>query len=186
MSDPAQRQATYEDLYGIPENTIGEIIDGELIVSPRPSRKHGYAATTLVEEMGPAYHRGRGGPGGWIFITEPEIQLGEHTLVPDLAGWKNERFPREEEQNAISVPPDWICEILSPGTVRNDRVRKMPKYAKFEVQYIWLIEPIAKTLEAFRLEAGRWVLLGFYTENDKVRSEPFHELEFNLGDLWLE
>jgi len=186
MSEPAKKKATYEDLYSIPGNMTGEIIDGELIVTPRPSRKHAFAASVLGSEIIPPYCLGRGGgPGGWVFIIEPEIGLGEQILVPDLAGWKREKFPVEEDHNWISVVPDWICEILSPGTLRNDKIKKMPIYAHHGVSHLWLIDPVATTMDVFRLESGRWSLLGSYAENDKVAAEPFLEIEINLEDLWV-
>lgn len=186
MSEAAKRRATYEDLYDIPENMTGEIIDGELIVQPRPSRKHTYAASVLEIEIGSTYQFGRGGgPGGWIIIVEPEIQLGEHTMVPDLAGWKRQRFPVEEDRNPISAVPDWVCEILSPSTFRVDKIKKMPIYAHHGVGHIWLLEPLAKTMDAFRLDSGGWRLLASFSENDKVREEPFQDIEIDLGNLWL-
>ncbi len=187
MSELSKKKATYEDLYSIPENMTGEIINGELIVTPRPSRKHVRTAIVLGNKIGSPYDFGEGGgPGGWIFLIEPEIGLGEHTMVPDLAGWKRERFPIEEDHNWISAAPDWVCEILSPNTLRTDKVKKMPIYAHHGVGHIWLIDPVAMTMDAFRLESGKWVLLGSFTENDKVRAEPFQEIEINLKDLWLE
>ncbi len=186
MSEPAKKKATYKDLFNIPENMAGELIDGELIVTPRPSRKHIYAASRLDKEIGSPYELGSGGPGGWIILVEPEIGLGSDILVPDLAGWRRERFPVEEPHNWISVAPDWICEILSPNTFRRDKVLKMPLYARNGIQYFWLIDPIAKTLDTFRLEAGRWIVGGIYAENDKVRTEPFPEVEFDLNLLWIE
>jgi Uma2 family endonuclease len=187
MSQPAGKRAVFDDLYTIPENMIGEIIDGELIVTPRPSRKHIYTASLLGGEIIPSYHLGRGGgPGGWIILIEPEIGLGEDILVPDLAGWKRERFPESEETNWISVAPDWVCEVLSPNTARNDRIKKMRVFARHEVPYAWLLDPILMTLEVFRLESGRWLLLDTFSEDDTVCAEPFQEIEIHLGDLWLE
>ena len=186
MSEVARRKATYDDLYGIPENTTGQIINGHLIVTPRPSRKHVYATSALGNEIGPPFQFGRGGPGGWVILIEPEIGLGEHTIVPDLAGWKRERFPAEEEQNWISAVPDWICEVLSPGTVRVDRIDKMSIYGLYGVPHLWFVDPINKTLEVFALESssGAWVVRGLYGESDKVRAEPFQEIEIELIHLW--
>lgn len=187
MSEFAKKKATYEDLYRIPDDMIGEIIDGELIVTPRPGPKHMRTASVLGGKIMPPYDFGEGGgPGGWLFLFETEILLGENTVVPDLAGWRKERFPTALEHNWISVAPDWVCEVLSPGTFRNDKVRKMPIYARHGVGYIWLIDPVAMTLDAFRLgvDSG-WFLLGSFAENDKVRAEPFHEIEINLEDLWF-
>ena len=185
MSYPAKKPATYEDLYNIPENMIGEIISGELTVTPRPTPRHMNVVTILSEEIGPPYRRGRGGPGGWIFLYETEIRLGEDIVVPDLAGWRKERFPTELKHNWIPVAPDWVCEVLSQSTFRTDKVRKMPLYAQHGVGHIWLIDPVAMTMDAFRLESGRWSLLASFSESDKVRVEPFQEIEINLGDLWV-
>jgi Uma2 family endonuclease len=187
MSEPAKKKAVYEDLYGIPEHLIGEIIDGELVVTPRPSRRHAHAASTLGGEILPPYQLGRsGGPGGWIIYDEPELHLGSNVLVPDLAGWRRERLSTSPEEHRFTIVPDWICEILSPCTARNDRMKKMRIYLQHEVGYAWLIDPVLKMLEVFRFESGRWVVLGVYGEHDKVRVEPFDEIEIDLGVLWLE
>lgn len=187
MAEPASRKASYEDLLDIPENMTGEIIDGELHVTPRPSRGHAHSITSLGGEIVPPYQFGRGGPGGWIILVEPEIRFGEDLLVPDLAGWKRERFPFEEPHNWISAPPDWVCELLSPDTMRKDRIHKMRIYAHHRVPYLWLIDPAVQSLEVFQLdESGRWVVLGVYLEDDKVCAEPFSKLEFDLSNLWLQ
>ncbi len=187
MSEPARKKATYNDLYNVPDGMTGEIINGELIVTPRPSRKHTYTTSALGSEIIHLYQFGRsGGPGGWIIIIEPEIKLGDHTMVPDLAGWKEERYPDEEPHNWISVTPDWVCEMLSPGTRRLDRMGKMPIYAQYEVPYLWLVDPIDKTLEVFQLKEGEWVVAGLFADHATVRAKPFTEIEINLGDLWRE
>lgn len=187
MPEAAIKKAIYEDLYGIPENMIGEIIDGELIATPRPSPRHAFVASLLGGRLVPHYYFGEGGgPGGWVILDETEIMLGEHLLVPDLAGWRKDRFPGMPKENWISAPPDWVCEILSPSTVRLDKKQKMPIYSKHQVQYLWLIDPGIKILDVFRLESGKWFLLASFTENDKARAEPFHEIEIDLGSLWWE
>jgi Uma2 family endonuclease len=184
MSVTALKEACYEDLYSVPDNMIGEIIDSELFAMPRPSFRHSNIATVISGEIWNPFQRGKGGPGGWIILYEPEICFGKNILVPDLAGWKKERLPKPPEKNYTTIPPDWVCEVLSPSTVRIDRIKKMRIYAKGGVSYSWLIDPAAKTLEIFRLESGRWILLGVHGENDIVRAEPFHEIEIALENLW--
>lgn len=186
MPEPVKKKATYEDLLSLPDNVTGEIIDGELVVTPRPSRKHAKAAFALSGELAPPYDFGRGGPGGWVLLIEPEVRLGEHTVVPDLAGWKKETFPVTEDSNWISVAPDWVCEILSPRTLRTDRVGKMGIYREHSVRHVWLLDPSNKTLEVFGLQSGAWMVLGFYVEDDKVRAEPFSEIEIAMENFWLE
>jgi Uma2 family endonuclease len=119
-----------------------------------------------------------------VILYEPEIQLGSHILVPDIAGWKKERLPKLPETNWIAVTPDWICEVLSPGTARIDKKKKMPIYARFGVPYLWLVDPLEKTLEIFRLDNGNWVVAAVYSEDDIVRAEPFQAIEINLSSLW--
>ncbi len=186
MSEPAMRKHTYEDLYKLPENVTGEIIDGELLATPRPSFDHAHAESILGAELVPPFRLGRGGPGGWVILVEPEIWLGEHVLVPDLAGWKRERLAGLLKEEWRSVSPDWVCEIVSPSTARTDKVRKMPIYAQYGVPYLWLVDPATRTLDIFKLESGRWSLIESFAESDRVRAEPFQEIEIELGNLWLE
>ncbi|MEW6350538.1 MAG: Uma2 family endonuclease [Thermodesulfobacteriota bacterium] len=186
MGTTAKREATYEDLYRIPEHMTGEIIDGELIVTPRPARRHAEAASSLGGELVPPYRFGRGGPGGWLIYDEPEIHLGKHVLVPDLGGWKRERLNTPPAEHRFMISPDWICEILSPGTARIDRIRKMRIYAEYGVPYAWIIDPILMTLEVFQLESGTWVIRGLHEGRERVRAEPFTEVEIGLANLWME
>ncbi len=185
MSIQALKFATYEDLYAIPENMIGEIISGRLVVTPRPSRRHILAASALGGELMPRFQfRGGDGPGGWVILVEPEVGFGEDILVPDLAGWKIERYPEDEPHNWISVSPDWVCEILSPRTETRDRDQKMTVYARHGVPHVWLINPIIATLEAYKLSPGGWLRVAIFSGNSVVRVEPFQETEINLGNLW--
>lgn len=187
MPRPVRKPARYEDLFTIPANTTGQIVAGELIVTPRPSRQHVKAATALGSELTFPFDFGRGGPGGWVILVEPEIQLGGHILVPDLAGWRKERFPVAEDHNWISAIPDWICEIISPNTVRLDRITKMSIYGDHGVPHVWLVDPVAKTLEVFGLEPSKgWLTLGLYAENQAIRAEPFQDAEIALEHLWME
>ena len=80
--------------------------------------------------------------------------------------------------------PDWVCEILSPGTEATDRGKKMRIYRREGVGHAWLINPITQTLEVYRLETGRWVLLDTFEEDAVVRAEPFEAIELSLGLLW--
>lgn len=184
MAEPARKRATYDDLYNIPENMTGEIIGGDLYATPRPSRHHSITTSNLGGVLVPPYKFGQGGPGGWIILDEPEISFGEDIFVPDLAGWKKERFPTEEAHNWISTAPDWVCEVLSPSTFRKDKIEKMPIYAHSGVSHLWLVDPLAETLDVLRLESGKWMFAGVYAGNDKVRAEPFQDVEIDLSALW--
>jgi Uma2 family endonuclease len=131
------------------------------------------------------FRMGNGGPGGWIILDEPELHFRDHVLVPDIAGWRRERMPEPPNTPFITLAPDWICETLSPSTAIKDRTKKLPLYGKKGVGHIWLVDPILKTLEVFRLESNRWMLLGTFAGDDKVRAEPFDAIEIDLSVLWL-
>jgi Uma2 family endonuclease len=187
MVDPARRRATYEDVLAAPPDKIAEIVDGVLELSPRPAKAHAIASSVLGEELGPPFRRGRGGPGGWILVDEPELHLGADVLVPDLAGWRRERMPVvRTELPYFTLAPDWLCEVLSPSTSKLDRARKLPIYARAEVRHVWLVDPLARTLEVLRLESGRWSILGTHADDARVRAEPFDAIELELGALWAD
>jgi len=183
----AKERYLYSELEALPENLVGEIIGGELHVQPRPAAPHALAGSSLGADIHGAFQRGRGGPGGWWIIDEPEIHFVRDTevLVPDIAGWRRERMPRMPQDQRFEVAPDWVCEILSPSTARKDRVIKMPVYARFGVAYLWLVDPLARTLETFALDAGRWVVTGQFKDEDIVAIPPFEALSLELATLWV-
>src|SRR5262245_26262137 len=158
MTEPAKRRATYADLEAVPEHLVAEIIDGELFTHPRPSPRHGAAASALGAKLGQPFQFGENGPGGWIFIVEPELHFGAQVVVPDLAGWRRERLPASPETNYFTVAPDWVCEVLSASTVRRDRTVKMRIYAGAGVGHLWIVDPRQQLLEAFSMMDGRWVV----------------------------
>lgn len=187
MADPARRVATYEDVLAAPPHMIAEIVDGELVLSPRPAKPHTAAASAIGEELGPPFKRGRGGPGGWIILFEPELHLGTQVLVPDLAGWRRERMPAiVADEPYFSLAPDWVCEVISPSTELVDRVRKRRIYGEQGVSYLWFVDPLERLLEAFKYRDGAWVVIGSYEGTEKVRVEPFEAFELDLSILWAD
>ena len=185
MNEPAKRNATYEDLLALPENLVGEILFGQLHTHPRPAPKHAQAYSALGGNLGGAYDWGKGGPGGWRILDEPELHLGGDIIVPDIAGWRRERMPALPETAWFELAPDWACEILSPSTARTDRALKMSIYARERVPHLWLVDPDARTLEVYRLQDdGHWLLLATLKEDDPVKQPPFDAITFALGSLW--
>jgi len=184
MANPERRRATYSDLLEVPENQVGEIIDGEMVVQPRPAVPHARAASQLMGEVSAPFNRGKGGPGGWIILHEPELHLHGDALVPDLAGWRRERMPEVPQDAAIELAPDWVCEVLSPSTQGHDRVKKMGVYARERVAHIWLVDPLAQTLEVYAWSERAWLRIQVAQGAEKVRAAPFDALELELAALW--
>jgi Uma2 family endonuclease len=184
MAEAAPRRATYADLEAVPEHLVGEIVDGVLETHPRPRPRHVAAASRLSGELEPPFGLGRGGPGGWIFMIEPELHLGPHVVAPDVAGWRLERMRTEPETAYIETPPDWVCEILSPSTARLDRGPKRRIYAEAGVGHLWLLDLADGVLESFTLTAGQWLLTATAARGETVAAPPFDAVPFPLDDLF--
>lgn len=178
--------ATYDDIRRLPEGMNGEIVDGELFASPRPKMGHANAASALNYELTGPFGRGKGGPGGWWIVFEPELHFGPNVLIPDLAGWRRERLPKLPNVPFMELAPDWICEIMSRSTASFDRMKKLPVYLQAGVAYAWLVDPVLRNIEALRRENDRWVVVGNFSGDAPFRIEPFEAYALDLRTLWLE
>lgn len=194
MSAPAPRLAEpnhpeVEAAYAAaPASLVAEILHGALAMSPRLSVPHGRFAKKLGGRQFMPFDEGVGGPGGWIFLDEPELHLGARPdkMQPDLAGWRRTTVPSLPRSSTITTAPDWICEVLSPSTEVNDRGVKLPLYAEHGVAHVWLVDPVGRVLEVFRLVRARWQLVGAWRDDEVVRAEPFEALPMELARLWPE
>ncbi|WP_437960818.1 Uma2 family endonuclease [Sorangium sp. So ce119] len=194
MGQPAEkpRRATYADLEAVPPNKVAELVRGTLHVFPRPAPKHAWASSGLGAELIGPFQRGRGGPGGWIILDEPELHFLDpgapgqvDALVPDLAGWRRERMPALPDTPYFELAPDWICEVLSRSTEDVDRDEKMPIYARQGVRHAWLVDPNARTLEVYVLgQDRRWGSAVVHRDAACVRIAPFDAIELDLSVLW--
>jgi Uma2 family endonuclease len=173
-----------------PQEMVAEILDGELHLSPRPARPHANSATLLTSLLTLPFRVGSGGPGGWVIISEPELHLGPRPdkLVPDIAGWRREHMPDalggDEAPAHYDLAPDWVCEVLSESTRRRDKGPKMRIYAREGVRHLWHLDPLARTLDVFRLQGGDWLLVHSFAGEERVRAEPFGAIDLDLAVVW--
>ena len=185
MAEPARQLATYDELCALPDHVVGEIVSGMLHSSPRPAPRHALAASALGGELEFSFRRGKGGPGGWIILDEPELHLMSHVLVPDLAGWRRERMPELPTDKAyLDLAPDWVCEVLSPSTAALDRGAKREAYREQGVSHLWFVDPEAKTHENFVLDGPGYRLFEVHSGHSLIRAVPFDAVEIDLGALW--
>lgn len=183
----APQMATYEDLVALEDGVRAEILGGEVRVAPAPLPRHSRAQGALRRFIGGPYDDddGFGGPGGWWILLEVDVELGTHDVVrPDLAGWRRAQLPDPWDTRPLRITPDWICEVLSPSNVATDRVYKRNLYAKVGVSHFWMLDPLARTLETLRLQAGVWVDSGTYDDTATVRIPPFEEVELEVARLF--
>jgi Uma2 family endonuclease len=179
------KRATYEDVLAAPAHLVAQVIDGVLVTMPRPAAPHARAASTLGMDVGGPFDRGRGGPGGWHILDEPELHLGADIVVPDLAGWRRERMPTLPRGAFFTAAPDCLCEVLSPSTAGIDRGSKLAIYAREQVPHVWFVDPEARTLEVLTLDGPTYRLTAVHHGDARVRAEPFEAVELELGALWL-
>lgn len=180
-----KKNATYADLYTVPDNFAAEIVGGELYATPKPAFRHVHAASALGTLIGSAFQFGISGPGGWLILDEPELHFGADVVVPDLAGWRIERVGDWADAAYLTVAPDWLCEVLSPSTERLDRIKKLRIYARESVQHVWLLDPRQQSLEILHLQGERWSLAATHEGAERVRAAPFAAVELALGMLWV-
>jgi len=188
VAHESARKPTYADIEALPPGLNGEILGGELVVSPRPAVPHATVGSSLGGLLNVAFKLGIGGPGGWWIMIEPELSLGVDDdfdpVIPEIAGWRRDTTPSLPIAPQMKTTPDWVCEILSPSTQRRDRVLKVPFSARADVRHLWLFVPLAQTLEVLRLVDGHWQITQTFGGPDAVRAEPFDAIELPLGKVW--
>jgi Uma2 family endonuclease len=160
-----------------------ELYDGEVIVVPAPIPRHqrvgGHVASLLRE-----YERQT---GGLVFHAPFDVVLTEYDVVqPDVVFFRAERRHLIKMMQPTRVPPDLAVEVLSPGTERRDRGRKMDLLARSGVPEYWIIDPIGNVLELHQLQGGGYVLTAVAGGKDRVESPTLAGLSFEAGRLFEE
>lgn len=175
MATSAAAPATWEDLLDYGEELPAEILAGVIVGGPPPAPRQAGPVCALARALSAC--------AGWSVLVGVVVRLAAHDIVrPDLAAWHRDRLG-EPGEPPIYVTPDWVCEVTSPWTAARDRGDKLALYARSRIPYYWIVDPDARTLEAMRLEDGRWVHIGTWGESDRARVAPFEDVELEIGRL---
>ena len=177
-------KASYNDVLESPPHMVAQVIDGSLHLHPRPVNWHAVSSTTLTMNLGMPFQKGVGGPGGWLFVHEPELHLGEDIIVPGLVAWRKENCIERMHKAYFSIAPDWVCEFLSPSTRKLVEGSKSDIFAREGVSHLWLLDPVSRTLNAFVAEKGAWRGIAYLRDDADVSVSPFEETSFRLSELW--
>jgi Uma2 family endonuclease len=162
-----------------------ELIRGSIVEKASPSSEHSGAQGGIVLRVGDKFSRKPGGrwPGGWWFFVELDVQFGREVFRPDLCGYRRDRVAKKPSGRPITIPPDWVCEILSPSNATTDRVEKLQTYFAAGVAHYWLVDPIEGSLEIFRRTDLAYALVQSAHRGQRLRPEPFDALEFSVDEL---
>jgi Uma2 family endonuclease len=180
---PVKRNATYADIEALPEEKVGQLIDGNLYVCARPRIAHARSIARLFSRLAPADDDPS--PKGWVILMEVEIWFGKNRknlLVPDLAGWRRIRMPEMPDVQTMTLTPDWVCEGLSPSTTKIDRGRKREIYAKFGVDHLWYADPERREVEMLTLDGSSYRVTQIASSERGVFAPFTHEID--LSKLW--
>lgn len=184
-------RATYADVLAAPDSLVAEILEGQLVLSPRPVPRHANVAFNLAGDLMGPFQRGLGGPGGWRFLFEPELWLGPAVernatvVVPDIAGWSTEGFARIDlDHVGIHERPDWVCEVLSPTGMQRDLVVKRRIYAAAHVPFYWIVHPRRQQVLVLRLEGETYVEHALHEGDGEVALPPFEAVAVDVGRWW--
>ena len=115
-------------------------------------------------------------------LAPPSVRTNSRRFMS--AGWRRERMPEFPDAPWSELAPDWVCEVLSPGTRRIDLTAKRRIYGSAGVGHLWFADPTARTLEAFALRDGAWTLTAALKVDEEVRVAPFDAIAFPLSVLW--
>ena len=171
---------TYKDYLSWNDENRWEIIHGEpFAMTPSPRTSH----QRLVSRLAVVLSNSLADSGCEAFVAPLDVKLSDSCVVqPDLMVVCN---PQQITERTIDGPPTLIIEVLSPSTLRHDRVRKLNLYAEFGVQEYWLVTPEPPLLEVLSLsDNGRYSITSVYTELDNLRSPVFSDFNIPLKEVF--
>jgi Uma2 family endonuclease len=176
----AIRLGTIDDLLLDPSERV-ELIGGEIVHRPMPRALHAQAQGQVRDDLGLLTKRGK--PGGWWILTEIHVAYEAHECpCHDLAGWRRERLPQLPD-GVIDLPPDWVCEIISPGHEKKDTVILPLLLRRHRVPFYWIIWPEEGLLVAHELTGGQWRVRATLKEGERARLPPFEAVEIDLASI---
>jgi len=178
--------ATFQDILDAPDGMLAQIINGDLRLNPNGAPEHQSAGAELSTDLVSHFRKSKFQPGGWLILPEMYVRLADKEVYrPDISGWRTATLPEAPTEFPIETTPDWVCEVLSPSTRQIDRTKKMAVYVDSKVNFYWIVDPKARSLEVFERDNDKWVLTSVGADDDVIRFAPFEDVEIDLQYLWL-
>jgi Uma2 family endonuclease len=172
---------TYADYLLTPDDVRYELINGELIMAPAPTTPHQRVSRNFGAVLWPFV---RDNNLGEIFYAPTDVYLSDTNLVqPDILFISAARAHIITETN-IQGAPDLVIEIASPSTQDDDRIVKRELYERFGVLEYWMAYPLTQTVDALRLENGRFVDAGHYGCSETLTTPLLPGLRIDLSKVF--
>lgn len=188
MAHPARKLATWEDVWaGAQHGRRFEVLGGEVFEKAAGDGDHAGTQAGMAITLGGPFNRRSGSnpPGGWWFLTEPDVQFEPHEVLrPDIAGWRRARCPERPSGFPMLVAPDWVCEVLSPSTAARDIGHKRTVYHRFGVEWYWLVHPRDHIVTVLRRGERDYEIAGTCGAEGRVRLPPFDAVEVEAARLF--
>jgi len=177
-----QVKFTYDDYRQLPDDGKRyEIIDGELYMATSPTSNHQFIADNFLVTLSIFL---KTNPIGRVVSAPLEVYFSKTNLAqPDVMFISKNRLDIIKPTQ-IKGAPDLVIEVLSPGTERIDRTVKLKMYAKFGVREYWMAKEKTATVEIFRLQEGKLVLVARLGKSDVLTSPLFPGLEIPLAEIF--
>jgi len=182
--------ATFDELLAkvrdLPEGYRGQILDGNVHVSPPPSAARAHTLAEITAMLVAGSPLGDPVPEGWAFQSVAEIACGEEAfLVADVAGFRVGQREISGACTPIRIAPVWVCEVLEDRTRHFTLTAKRRAYAELGVAHLWIADPEAQVLDVFVNQRGKWLLHGSLGDEEGASAPPFEGLRFDAGELWI-
>jgi len=161
-----ERRMTAAEYFKLPEtNKPMQLIDGEIIMSPSPTLDHQDAV------FGTAKYLERLRPDGKVYVAPIDVYLDELNVIqPDVVWLHPQTRCTRFERKHLRGAPDLVVEVLSPGTARFDRNRKLRLYEQYGTQEYWVEDVITQLVEVWTLTDGAFKYIGAYGTGDTFDS----------------
>lgn len=177
---------TVEDYMALDEEQRHELIRGRLVVTPSPSFAHQRTNYELGRIIG--NHITDEDLGVCVEAPADVVLADDTVLQPDFLFVAKDRFPDLYDGHSLTGAPDLVVEVLSPGTVKRDRIQKMDLYGEGGVEWLLLVDPEARFVEVFRLEdeSGKYRRDDRAADDDVLTLDCFPGLDIPLAEVWFE
>jgi Uma2 family endonuclease len=174
-----ERKFNVDDYMNLPNDERYELIEGDLLVVPRPALRHQFICGNIIHQIKIYLESNDVGKA----YQEVDVLLGDNVVVPDIVFISKDRMEIAGEQN-VQGAPDLVIEILSPSSRAYDKKKKSKLYWRYGVKEYWLVDPDANLVEVYYLEEKSWCWGGVFDPEDVLVSNLMPGLELSVAKVF--